>query len=104
MDFCKSTKELLDLWRRAHSDEPDITYLDRNIPQDTFLSDGAEDDNPHDAENITFWHKEIAFGAAQETMFSKWLSMLANAIFTENYQTVDKAHTLYNSVNRKRHL
>lgn len=39
-----------------------------------------------------FWHREVSFGRVDETMFSKRLSMLINAYYSNDYEVSDKNH------------
>jgi len=39
-----------------------------------------------------FWHREVSRGKVDETMFSKRLSMLANAFYNNDYKNVNKEH------------
>lgn len=119
-------KSLFKLWERAHKDEPDADYIRGTVPQTSFLPDGIIDEekyilrkekvlfiakeaywfSPEDskeesienAKGTMFWHREVAFGKVPETIFSKRLSMLANAIFTGNYYTINKDHRVLQDV------
>lgn len=107
-------------WKMAHEEETDTDYISGTIPQGAFLPDGIIDPvqffsspekilfvakeaywfSPGDsteqssthAKNVMFWHKEVAFGKVKETMFSKRLSMLANALITGDFSTANKNH------------
>jgi len=118
---------LFDLWQKAHCSEADIDYLGHNIPRDSFLPDGiicpeqfrqakqkvlfiAKEANwfqadvntsPTEATDTMFWHREVAFGNTDKTLFSSRLAMLANAIMTEDenrYSVIDKSHDVLKSV------
>ncbi len=43
-------------------------------------------------EKPKFWHREASRGAVDETIFSKRLSMMANAFYNKDYAKVDKDH------------
>lgn len=116
---------LFDSWKSAHAVEEDTAYIN-NIPKTAFLPDGIIDlaqfnaqtervlfigkeahwYRPDDsdekyienADNEMFWHRCVAFGKTPETMFSKRLSMLANAYFSGDYITVNKDHKVLQSV------
>lgn len=51
-------------------------------------------------ENLYFWHQKVAFGedGVKESIFSKRLSMLTNAINTGDFKTVNKNHVCLQSV------
>lgn len=51
-----------------------------------------------DAPYSSFWHQDVAFGRTAETMFSQRLSMLANAITTNEYSKTNKSHDVLKSV------
>ena len=118
--------ELLEIWKQAHKTECDVHYISGTVPQTAFLPDGiieeslfaaqkekvlfvgkeaywfspdasAEENNKY-ADNVMFWHKRVAFGEVRETMFSKRLSLLTNAVFTGDYVTVNKDHTALRAV------
>lgn len=121
-----SISELLEIWKQAHKTECDVHYISGTVPQTAFLPDGiieeslfaeqkekvlfvgkeaywfspdasAEENNKY-ADNVMFWHKRVAFGEVRETMFSKRLSLLTNAVFTGDYVTVNKDHTALRAV------
>ncbi len=123
----KTEDELFALWKKAHCNETDTSYLNSNIPKDIFLPDGiisqekfkenhlkvlfiakeanwfqsdSEISSNESAESM-FWHRKVAFGDVDKTNFSYRLSMLANAIMsadTNNYSVVDKNHDVLQSV------
>lgn len=48
---------------------------------------GEHDDDKattKNAETVMFWHRRVAYGEVPETIFSKRLAMLANAIFNDD--------------------
>lgn len=122
-----SIPELLEIWKQTHKTEMDTDYISGTVPKTAFLPDGiineelyaerkekvlfvgkeaywfapdgsAEENNKY-AENVMFWHREVAMGTgnASETMFSKRLSLLANAIFSDDYTTINKSHVALRS-------
>ena len=119
-----SVDELFAQWQEAHCSEPDTSYLGPNIPKHMFLPDGiiaspqfnkakqkilfiAKEANwfqadaavsPDEPVETMFWHREVAFGNVDKTQFSYRLSMLANAITSGDYTTVDKSHEILQSV------
>jgi len=126
MNNINSLCVLFDLWKEAHGCETDASYISGNVPANAFLPDGIIDEEqfnlktekvlfigkeahwfrPEDsaeksAENagiVMFWHRRVAFGKTPETMFSKRLSLLANAFFSGDYTTVNKDHKVLQSV------
>ena len=126
INACSSIEELLALWKLAHKCEVKTDYITGNIPAYAFLPDGiinedsfansspktlfigkeaywyGEHDNDAEAvknaENIMFWHQKVAYGEVPETIFSKRLAMLANAIFYDDFKTINKDHTALRSV------
>ena len=112
---------LLDEWRAAHRVEPDECFRRYSptvaVAKDSFLPDGIIDPAQYyaasvkilfigkeanwyrpgerAAENMSqqpFWHREAAFGRTPETLFSKRLSLIANAMEHQNFQKVDTCH------------
>lgn len=126
MDNISSLDMLFDSWKKAHAAEGDTGYICGGVPKTVFLPDGIIDETqfaaksekvlfigkeanwfkPEDsaekseenANRIMFWHREVAFGRTQETMFSKRLSMLSNAYFSGDYTTVNKDHKVLQAV------
>lgn len=108
INACSSVGELLPLWKLAHKCEVNTDYIAGNVPAYAFLPDGIINEESfakssprvlfiakeaywygeHDddkataknAETVMFWHRRVAYGEVPETIFSKRLSMLANAI------------------------
>ena len=126
MDNISSLDRLFAMWKDAHASEADTSYISGTVPKTAFLPDGIIDKTqfnakservlfiakeafwfrPDDsfeksAENaniVMFWHKEVAFGRTKETMFSKRLSMLANAYFSSDFKSVNKNHAALQAV------
>lgn len=126
INACSSVEELLPLWKLAHKCEVNTDYITGNVPGYAFLPDGIINEESfakssprilfiakeaywygeHDddkaaaknAETIMFWHRRVAYGEVPETIFSKRLSMLANAIFNDDFKTINKDHTALRSV------
>ena len=118
--------ELFRSWRAAHEAETDTDYISGTVPKGAFLPDGIIDSEKYNkskekvlfvakeaywfaandtaeqsekyAQNVMFWHRKVAFGEEKETMFSKRLSMLANAMISGDYITVNKDHKALQSV------
>lgn len=118
--------ELFRAWKLAHDEELDTSYISGTVPKEAFLPDGIIDQKqyvasrekllfiakeaywfaPNDSaeksaeyvKNANFWHQEVAFGNEKETMFSKRLSMLANALISGDYGTVNKNHKALQTV------
>lgn len=123
---CTSIDTLFDLWKTAHQEEERASYLPKAIPITAFLPDGIISETHYQKaprkvlfiakeaywyNNQTeldeheeykfepmFWHREVAFGNVDETLFSKRLSLLANALFHNDYETINKDHTCLRSV------
>lgn len=126
INACSSVGELLPLWKLAHKCEVNTDYIAGNVPAYAFLPDGIINEESfakssprvlfiakeaywygeHDddkaaaknAETVMFWHRRVAYGEVPETIFSKRLSMLANAIFNDDFKTINKDHTALRSV------
>lgn len=126
INACSSVGELLPLWKLAHKCEVNTDYIAGNVPAYAFLLDGIINEESfakssprvlfiakeaylygeHDddkaaaknAETVMFWHRRVAYGEVAETIFSKRLSMLANAIFNDDFKTINKDHTALRSV------
>lgn len=123
---CNNLDELLNLWRLVHRCEDDTSYISGSVPQEAFLPDGIinelsyqqsgrkilyiakeanwyEPDNNKEANeasaaNEIFWHREVAYGRASETGFSKRLAMMTNAIVNNDYTNINKEHKALRSV------
>lgn len=117
---CNNVEELLGLWRLAHRCEEDTGYISGTVPQEAFLPDGIinelryqksgrkilyiakeaywyepEDDkaaSEANAANEMFWHREVTYGTVPETIFSKRLAMMTNAIVDNDYTNINKEH------------
>lgn len=126
INACSSVGELLPLWKLAHKCEVNTDYIAGNVPVYAFLPDGIINEESfakssprvlfiakeaywygeHDddkaaaknAETVMFWHRRVAYGEVPETIFSKRLSMLANAIFNDDFKTINKDHAALRSV------
>lgn len=126
INACSSVEELLSLWELAHKCEINTDYITSNVPDYAFLPDGIINETSftksspkilfiakeaywygeHDdvqeaaknAENVMFWHRRVAYGEVPETIFSKRLAMLANAIFNDDFKNINKNHTALRSV------
>ena len=126
INACSSVGELLPLWKLAHKCEVNTDYIAGNVPAYAFLPDGIINEESfakssprvlfiakeaywygeHDddkaaaknAETVMFWHRRVAYGEVSETIFSKRLSMLANAIFNDDFKTINKDHAALRSV------
>ncbi len=126
INACSNLEELLALWKLAHKCEVKTDYITGNVPTYAFLPDGIINEESfakssprilfiakeaywygeHDdvqeaaknAENVMFWHRRVAYGEVPETIFSKRLAMLANAIFNDDFKTINKDHTALRSV------
>lgn len=123
---CADIDELLALWKLAHKCEINTEYIAGNVPAYAFLPDGIIDEIMYEqikekilyiakeaywygenddekaaeknAQTVMFWHREVAFGRVPETIFSKRLSMLTNAIFSNDFKTINKQHEVLRSV------
>lgn len=126
INACSNIEELLALWKLAHKCEVKTDYITGNVPTYAFLPDGIINEESfaksspkilfiakeaywygeHDdakeaaknAENVMFWHRRVAYGEVPETIFSKRLAMLANAIFNDDFKNINKNHTALRSV------
>lgn len=126
INACSGVEELLPLWKLAHKCEVNTDYITGNVPGYAFLPDGIINEESfakssprilfiakeaywygeHDddkaatknAETVMFWHRRVAYGEVPETIFSKRLAMLANAIFNYDFKTINKDHTALRSV------
>ena len=118
--------DLFRSWKLAHEAETDTDYISGTVPKGAFLPDGIIDSEKYNkskkkvlfvakeaywfaandtaeqsekyAQNVMFWHKKVAFGEVKKTMFSKRLSILANAMVSGDYLTVNKDHKALQSV------
>lgn len=123
---CETIEDLFELWKIAHREEGRASYLPKAIPVTAFLPDGIISETHYrkaqrkvlfiakeaywyneqtelDAQEEykfepMFWHREVAFGRVNETLFSKRLSLLANAFFHNDYDTINKDHLCLRSV------
>ena len=126
INACSNVEELLSLWKLAHKCEVNTDYIAGNVPVYAFLPDGIINEESfakssprilfiakeaywygeHDddkeaaknAETVMFWHRRVAYGEVPETIFSKRLAMLTNAIFNNDFKTINKDHTALRSV------
>lgn len=117
---CNNVEDLLGLWRLAHRCEKDTGYISGTVPREAFLPDGIinefwyqksgrkilyiakeaywyepEDDKAAsevNAANEMFWHREVTYGNVPETIFSKRLAMMTNAIINNDYTSINKEH------------
>lgn len=118
---CSSIELLHDIWKKCQLSE-NAEYLPSNIPSYSFLPDGIisqekygrakrkilyigkeaywfsanaslEENKRYASEDqLYFWHRRVALGKVPETIFSKRLSMLTNAINSGDYFTINKNH------------
>ena len=124
LNHVTSVDQLFSIWQEAHCTEKDTSYLGKNIPKHVFLPDGiiaadqyqaakqkvlfiAKEANwfqadaevsPDEPVETMFWHREVAFGKVDKTQFSYRLAMLANAIMSGNFTSIDKSHEVLQSV------
>ena len=120
----KTEDELFKSWEQSHCKETDTSYLNANIPKKIFLPDGIIDPQKFQSSNkkvlfiakeanwfqsdseissnedagTMFWHREVAFGNVDKTNFSYRLSLLANAVVSNNYEIIDKDHEVLKSI------
>ena len=124
LNHVTSVDQLFSIWQEGHCAEKDTSYLGKNIPKHVFLPDGviaadqyqaakqkvlfiAKEANwfqadtevsPDEPVETMFWHREVAFGKVDKTQFSYRLAMLANAIMSGDFSSVDKNHDVLQSV------
>ena len=123
---CDSLDELHELWKETQQRLP-APYLPDNIPRQSYLPDGIIDEDRYnksrrilfvgkeaywydikvplseneanaDADHLYFWHQHVAFGKVKETIFSKRLSLLVNAINNNDFLTINKDHDCLKSI------
>lgn len=83
-----------------------VINLPEYVKQDTkylFISKESNIENneaqpPYRSDGDNFWLRDVCFQKQKPSIFSKRLAMLANSIYSADFESVDKCHDILNKV------